>query len=753
MFKRLDVKIIISLAMILAAMIAVYGWRIGSRQQSVYVQSLSNNLRVLSHSYADNAANFLVVQDYAGLESQMMNAAHIPEVLSVLIVEPDGNVLCNVQRPSRGEAPHLTYDVRHFPVPRGREPSLGREGDQLVSWAPILAGNQLGWVRMALTLETAHDLQRAAWRSSLQIGALWLLVGTFLMILVVRPPLRAIRELSRFAGELQDRKGAQVPVQRGVLEIDALADALNHSSARLHEAEKRLVAEQERLAVTLQSIGDGVIATDTECRIVFLNHVAETLTGWKQDEVQGEHLDRVLRIEGGTDDAEALRVLLSVLEARRTLELPGTRRLCSKSGTDRTVTINGAPIVDAADQLGGMVLVIRDVTEKAEMEEERRVLAHQLAQSQKMEAIGQLAGGVAHDFNNMLGVIIGHAELALLATDLSGQMQDRLREILDAASRSAEITRQLLAFSRQQHAEPKVLDLNETIARMLKMLHRLIGEDIDLSWSPGFELSHVRLDPSQLDQVMANLCVNARDAIAGIGKIQIFTDNVTVGTAERARVGDLAPGRYVRLVVADSGCGMSAEVMERIFEPFYTTKQLGRGTGLGLATVFGIVKQNGGHIEVTSSVGKGSVFTLYFPAVSASSLEVAQEKKRPAGGTESVLLVEDEPAIMEIGATILKQLGYRVYPAASPEEAIDIAENSKANIDLLLTDIIMPGMNGRDLSERLLESRPDMKCLFMSGYTADVIAERGKIGAEMCFLQKPFSVESLALKVREALSS
>ena len=752
MFKRLDVKIIVSITLILTAMIAVYGWRIGSRQQSVYIQSLSNNLRVLSHSYADNAANSLLVQDYAGLEGQMMNAAHIPEVLSVLVVEPDGNVLCNVQRPSRGEDPHLTYDVRHFPVPRGRDPRLGREGDQLVSWAPILAGSHLGWVRMALTLETARDLQQAAWRSSLQIGVLWILVGTFLMVLVVRPPLRAIRELSRFAGELQDRKGAQVPVQLGVLEIDTLADALNHSSARLLEAEKRLVAEQERLAVTLQSIGDGVIATDTECRIVFLNHVAETLTGWKQGEVQGQHLDQVLRIEGSSEDADALRSLLSVLQARRTLELPGSRLLRSKSGTDRMVTVNGAPIVDAADQIAGMVLVIRDVTEKAEMEEERRALAHQLAQSQKMEAIGQLAGGVAHDFNNMLGVIIGHAELALLTTDLSEQMQDRLREILDAASRSAEITRQLLAFSRQQHAEPKVLDLNETIARMLKMLHRLIGEDIDLSWSPGFDLSHVRIDPSQLDQIMANLCVNARDAIAGIGKIEIFTDNVTVGTVERAHVGELAPGQYVRLVVADSGCGMSAAVMERIFEPFYTTKQLGRGTGLGLATVFGIVKQNGGHIEVTSSVGKGSVFTVYLPAISKTTLEAEQEKKRPAGGTESVLLVEDEPAIMAIGATILMQLGYHVYSAGSPEEAIDIAENSSAKIDLLLTDIIMPGMNGRDLSERLLVSRPGMKCLFMSGYTADVIAERGQIGAEMCFLQKPFSVESLALKVREALS-
>ncbi|MBJ6800818.1 ATP-binding protein [Geomonas propionica] len=751
MLKRLETKIIVSLALILAAMIAVYGWWTGSSQRSVYINALTDNIRVLSHSHADDAATFIVTKEYAGLESHMMNAASMPDVLSIQVTEPDGHVLCNIKRPLRGAPPKLSYDTRAIAVPRKAEPSLWREGDQLVSWAPIFAGTHLGWVRMALTLTTATQLQKATWNSSLQIGALWIMVGTLLMIMVVKRPLQAVRELSLFAQELQDRKGAQVSVRRGVYEIDLLADALNHSSTELREAEQRLLAEQERLTVTLQSIGDAVIATDTGNRIMLLNQIAEQLTGWREDEAKGMELGQVLKLGSDAEYTEVMTQLSSVLAARRTLELTGQHHLHSRSGTLRTVTANGAPIIDSSGQLAGMVLVIRDVTEKAEIEAEKRGLAQQLAQSQKMEAVGQLAGGVAHDFNNMLGVIIGHAELALLRIDTSGEMRDRLKEILDAANRSADITRQLLAFSRQQHAEPKVLDLNETIARMLKMLHRLIGEDIDLSWSPGFNVSKIRIDPSQLDQVMANLCVNARDAIAGVGKIEIETQNVTLDLHDQARMTDLIPGDYVMLVVSDSGRGMTPEVMDRIFEPFYTTKELGRGTGLGLATVFGIVKQNSGNIEVVSEPGHGTTFRIYLPSVHEVAQEAKPEGERPVGGTETILVVEDEPAIMEIGTTILSQLGYTVYAAGSPEQAINIASDRSKEIDLLLTDIIMPGMNGRDLSERLLQSRPGLKCLFMSGYTADVIAERGKVDEDMCFLQKPFTMQTLAAKVREVL--
>uniref|UniRef100_C6E925 histidine kinase n=1 Tax=Geobacter sp. (strain M21) TaxID=443144 RepID=C6E925_GEOSM len=752
MTSRLEVKIIVSLALILTLLIAVYGWWIGSRQTSVYIQTLSDNLRILSRSNADHAANFMVIKEYAGLEAHMLDSANLPEVVNIQVAEQDGNLLCNIDRPNRAELPKVNYNVKWVRVPQGSQPVLKREGHQLVSWCPIVAGEQLGWVKIVLSLDTAQRLLQATWRSTLVIGLLWIIVGTVLMAMVVKPPLRAVRELSRFADELQNRKGAQVSVPRGVYEIDMLADALNHSSRELLLAEQRLLAEQERLSVTLQSIGDGVIATDTESRIVLVNHVAELMTGWTEKQATGVGLDQVLCIEPSDSLPDVREALQAVMERRQTIELPDLHRVWSRDGVSRTVTVIGAPIIDSAARLAGMVLVIRDLTEKAKMEAEKTGLAEQLLQSQKMEAVGKLAGGVAHDFNNMLGVIIGNAELAMMGVEPSGKLHDRLQGILDAANRSAEITRQLLAFSRQQHAEPKVLDLNVVIGKMLKMLHRLIGEDIEVVWSPGQDIWKVKLDPSQLDQIMANLCVNARDAIAGIGRMDIRTENVELSPEKRGPA-EMPQGRCVMLEVSDSGCGMRREVMERIFEPFYTTKEVGRGTGLGLATVFGIVKQNDGHIEVRSEPGAGTSFRLYFPAVEGEAQDHKKGSVAAIRGNETILVVEDEPSINALATTMLSELGYRVFSAGTPGEAVKVADGGQVKIDLLLTDIIMPDMNGRDLSELLHRSHPDMKCLFMSGYTSDIISERGNIGREVCFLQKPFTTQTLAAKVREALQA
>ncbi|WP_026841869.1 ATP-binding protein [Citrifermentans bremense] len=753
MTSRLEVKIIVSLALILTMLIAVYGWWIGSRQTSVYIQALSYNLRILSRSNADNAAHFMVIREYAGLEAHMLDSANLPDVVSIQVAEPDGNLLCNIVRPNRAELPEVSYDVKWVRVPQGSQPVLKREGNQLVSWSPIVAGAKLGWVKIALSLDTAQRLLHAIWRSTLVIGTLWIIVGTVLMALVVRPPLRAVRELARFAHELQNRKGAQVSVSRGVYEIDMLADALNHSSGELLWAEQRLLAEQERLSVTLQSIGDGVIATDTESRIVLVNHVAELMTGWTEKQATGVGLDQVLCIEPSDSLPDIREALQAVMERRQTIELSGLHRVWSRDCVSRTVTVIGAPIIDSAARLAGMVLVIRDLTEKAKMEAEKTGLAEQLLQSQKMEAVGKLAGGVAHDFNNMLGVIIGNAELAMMGVEPSGKLHERLQGILYAANRSAEITRQLLAFSRQQHAKPKVLDLNEVIAKMLKMLHRLIGEDIEVVWSPGRDIWKVKLDPTQLDQIMANLCVNARDAIAGIGRMDIRTENIELTPEKLGPAVEMPQGRCVMLEVSDSGCGMRREVMERIFEPFYTTKEVGRGTGLGLATVFGIVKQNDGHIEVQSEPGAGTSFRIYFPAVEEEVQEHQKKSVAAIRGNETILIVEDEPSINALATTMLSELGYRVLSAGTPGEAVKMADGGQVKIDLLLTDIIMPGMNGRDLSELLQRSHPDMKCLFMSGYTADIISERGNIGREVCFVQKPFTTQALAAKVREALQA
>jgi len=395
----------------------------------------------------------------------------------------------------------------------------------------------------------------------------------------------------------------------------------------------------------------------------------------------------------------------------------------------------------------------RDITERKNAEEERLKLQEQLAQSQKMESVGRLAGGVAHDFNNMLGVIIGQAELALMKCEQSGRVHDSLKEIEKAARRSADLTSQLLAFARKQAVAPKIISLNDAITGMISMLRRLIGEDIELKWMPGASLWNIKIDPAQVDQVLANLCVNARDAISGTGRICIQTDNVRIDEAWSADHSGSFPGEYVILSVSDTGSGFKEETLSHIFEPFFTTKEVGKGTGLGLAMVYGIVKQNGGFIDVKTREGKGTKFMIYLPRSEEWYFTEGDGilKDTPETGTETILLVEDEPMLLEMTCSMLEDLGYSVISTSSPSDALKIAIQQGDRIKLLVTDVIMPGINGRDLSMRILDAIPGINRLFMSGYTSDVIAHHGVLEEGMHFIQKPFSLKELSAQVSRAL--
>jgi two-component system sensor histidine kinase EvgS len=417
------------------------------------------------------------------------------------------------------------------------------------------------------------------------------------------------------------------------------------------------------------------------------------------------------------------------------------------------VVIYSTRILRDSQAVGLRGLVV-DVTDQKREEETRRKLEFQLLQAQKMESVGRLAGGVAHDFNNMLGVIIGNAELALNRTLPDDQMQADLKEILDAARRSTGITRQLLAFARQQTIDPKEIELNETVEGMLKMLRRLIGEDINLSWQPGSGRMPVFMDPSQLDQILANLLVNARDAIGGVGKITIESDRVRFDEEYCANHAEFILGEFIMLAVTDDGCGMDKETLNNIFEPFFTTKGVGKGTGLGLSTVYGIVKQNQGFINIYSEPGKGTTFRTYIPRYVGGGglIEEQVVLEIPMSQGETVLIVEDEGSILKLVQRILETLGYTVLAASTPGKAEALAEKHSGHIHLLITDVVMPEMNGRALAESLKAHYPTLKILFMSGYTADVIAHRGILESGVNLLQKPFSRHDLAVKVREALN-
>ena len=394
-----------------------------------------------------------------------------------------------------------------------------------------------------------------------------------------------------------------------------------------------------------------------------------------------------------------------------------------------------------------------DITESKQAEEEKERMHAQLLQAQKMEAIGQLAGGVAHDFNNMLTVIIGHAEIALNEIDPEQQLASDLREILKAARHSANLTQQLLGFARKQIISPVIVNINGVISEIFKMLKRLIGEDIDLKWVPGEDLWNIKIDPVQINQILTNLIVNSRDAINGNGIITIETGKAEFDKSYCDTHAGFIPGQYVMLSVSDDGCGMDKETLSRIYEPFYTKKSQEMGTGLGLATVYGIVKQNKGFINVYSEPGNGTTFRIYFPPdYSESDITViGTSKKQFLKGTETILIVEDEESILELGKVILEQHGYTVLPTYNPVMALDLVKSYKDDIHMVLSDVVLPEMNGRELLERIRLIRPNMKSLFMSGYTANVIVHRGILEEGVHFIQKPFSIDTLVNKVRKVL--
>ncbi|MBN2071620.1 MAG: response regulator [Candidatus Krumholzibacteriota bacterium] len=395
----------------------------------------------------------------------------------------------------------------------------------------------------------------------------------------------------------------------------------------------------------------------------------------------------------------------------------------------------------------------QELIERKRLEKERLNYKEQMIQAQKMESVGRLAGGIAHDFNNILGVILGYSELALLQLDPGDQLYADIREIQEAAHRSADLTRQLLAFARRQPVRRKVIDMNETMTGMLKMLQRLIGEDTGLVWIPGEGLWQVKMDPGQIDQILANLCINARDAIDGAGEVVISTSNVVIDADSGDSSPDLQPGEYVRLMVQDSGSGMDDETLSHLFEPFFTTKEIGKGTGLGLSTVYGIVKQNNGDITVASKPGAGTKFEIYFPRFISLKGEEINDISRTSSlhGEETVLLVEDEPRLLKLTRKMLESLGYEVLTAFTPEEALQVIDARVSTVDLLITDLVMPEMNGVELAKLVEKRHPGVSVLFMSGHSADMAGADGILEEDREFIQKPFSVNNLAVKLRDIL--
>jgi PAS domain S-box-containing protein len=523
---------------------------------------------------------------------------------------------------------------------------------------------------------------------------------------------------------------------RGKDELAYLGTAINGMLEDLENAQVERHQGRTRLGVMMEKMPAILWTTDTELR--FTSSVGAGLEplGLRSNELAGKTLFEYFQ----TRDPE----FPSIAAHRKALN--GESVTYELQWQNRVLESHVQPLRGNEGELIGVINVALDITD-------RKHLADQLRQSQKMQAVGELAGGVAHDFNNLLMVVKGHAEMLMERLPQSSPQRTNVEQIQTAAERAASLTRQLLAFSRKQVLQPRVLDLNEVVGGMIQMVSRVIDENIDLAFLPGAKLGSVRADPSQIEQVVLNLVVNARDAMPSGGKLTIETSSVDLDTNYTAQHAVVEPGPYVMLTVADTGCGMDAQTQARIFEPFFTTKEQGKGTGLGLATVYGVVKQSGGYIWVYSEPGQGATFKVYLPKVTAVSETPTPEKivSAPSSGTETILFVEDEQSVRELVREYLSNSGYSVLEASDGVQALEIAAMHPGLIQLLITDVVMPRLSGRELATQIASSRRNLKVLYISGYTDDSVFRHGVLEGGMEFLQKPFNLKALAQKIRAIL--
>jgi two-component system, cell cycle sensor histidine kinase and response regulator CckA len=541
------------------------------------------------------------------------------------------------------------------------------------------------------------------------------------------------------------RDGRELPVELTVVAVPGRGfTAFVNDITTRKQAEAALRRSEEHFRSLIENASDMIVVADTSQGITYVSPSVERVLGYPPAERLGRSPLELVHPE---DRARMQQVFADTARAGSPPE-PARVRLRHKDGTWRT--LEAVARKQAQEGLvGGIVINARDITERESLEA-------QLLQAQKIEAVGRLAGGIAHDFNNLVTAILGYADLSLRRLPAQDPLRRNVEEITRAAERAAALTQQLLAFSRKQVLQPRVLDLREVFDRAQGLLHRLIGEDIEVVIRAAPEVGRVRADPVQLEQVLLNLAINARDAMPQGGRLVLEAGNADLDEAyARDHLGG-RPGPFVLLAVSDTGHGMDRETQEHIFEPFFTTKEMGKGTGLGLSTVYGIVKQSGGYIWVDSEPGKGTTFKVYLPRVLQDPAEMPAEAPVPAAaarGSETVLLVEDEDSVRELVQELLEAVGYHVLTAARPADALRLADDYAGPLHLLVTDVVMPQMGGPDLAQRLKGLRPDLKVLYLSGYSPGIVADRGVLEDGAMFLQKPFSADALESKVRETLDT
>ncbi|MDD5286200.1 MAG: PAS domain S-box protein [Desulfuromonadaceae bacterium] len=788
--------IVFSATLLLVVLLTLERMRGGEKE---IIRSITETAHSQMNQLQDIISDRLVRGELEQAKQRLSYAALSPQIVTLILADADHTVLiANNQEWVKSNA----ATISRYDKGRAEKANYLQQGDLFASdhghlegYYPITLSSRTGEIRplQSGTLFVEYDfterlnlLKHEAFTSAAKLFALLflfaLLLSYMLHILITKPVDRILRVVKGFAqGDLnvRSRLSGRNEIYQLALAFDEMADELSKNQADLHQqnvlleeevAERQMAQEaleeqsqrleeeiierrqaEEKLRIIYDAAQAGVIMVDANGVIIFANRCASQLYGFTPDEMTGSsYVEHVYQNERDTSANLLLRLIRGDDEA-----ISAERHYLRKNGDDFWGFLNAKRHLDDNGTLISIIIVIVDITELKKGEQERDLLQQKFNQSQKMEAIGRLAGGVAHDFNNKLTVIMGYAELLRMqAKNMDEEKITPLEEILKAASHSCEITRKLLAFSRSEVISPQKVDLNILIADARKSLGRLIGEDIKLEFKQTADLWPALLDPTQIDQIIMNLAVNARDAMPDGGLFSIEAENVHIDEHCVHEIPNAQSGDYVQLTVSDTGCGMDKETLQHIFEPFFTTKEAGKGTGLGLATIYGIVSQNRGFINVYSEAGFGTTFKIYFPKMTSEKGLTTTQVTGTAvtHGSGTILLVEDDESLRKMVAEMLKEIGYTVLEAESPLNAIELCgSDDLKHIDLIVTDVIMPGMNGKEMSDRILENRPNIPVLFMSGYTADVITSKGILEESVHLIQKPFNLQKFCLKIQEAL--
>jgi len=651
------------------------------------------------------------------------------------------------------EMTHLSLDIFRFDSPKVPDDLRGLTGDQIKPASTLVKPEGKDWIAayrelkdvygnpgIVLRVQIQRDIYQQGQTTLLQFLLLLLAAGfTFgavTLYLLERTVLSRIANMSESvtqigtSGDLSARLA-----DAGKDEVAFLGSAINGMLEDLERAQIERREGRTRLGMMMEKVPAMLWTTDKDLHFTSAVGAALQSLGLRSEQLAGVSLLEYFDKRGA--DFPAI--------AAHQKALAGESVAYEIEWAKRIFDSHVQPLRSSDGEITGVIGVALDITD-------RKALADQLRQSQKMQAIGQLAGGVAHDFNNLLMVVKGHAEILQDRLAESSPLRHNVEQVDKATDRAATLTRQLLAFSRMQVLQARVLDLNEVVSGMIKMFSRVIGADIEMAFLPCLNLGRVKADPGQIEQVLLNLVVNARDAMPEGGSLTIETSNVQLDRAYSLAHHNLEPGSWVMLTVTDTGCGMDAQTQSRIFEPFFTTKEQGKGTGLGLATVYGVVKQSGGFIYVYSEVGHGTTFKIYLPEVNSSvDRDAAKPEIATPRGSETILFVEDEESVRELVRDYLSETGYRVLEASDGLQALEVAESHKGPIHILVTDVVMPRLSGRELASRLSAQRPKTKILFISGYTDDSIFRHGVLEGGVAYLQKPFNLKAIAQKIREVL--